>query len=91
MKLVVPYIGRLRPLDARILRLAEFLGIPCESLALAKVSEYASYLEKALPDGSSCFVINPQVMKQWLGAKGIPADLVAFLLSRFTLSSVISV
>ena len=83
MKLVVPYIGELRALDARMLRLAEFLGIPCETLALAKESEHAGCLEKALPDQSSCFVVNPQVMKEWVGLNGIPADLVSFLLSRF--------
>jgi hypothetical protein len=65
-------------------RLAEFLAIPCEALALAKVSEHAQYLEKAVPDRCSCFVVNPQVMKEWVGVDGIPAELVAFLLSRFT-------
>jgi len=83
MKLVVPYIGELQDPDARMLLLAEFLGIPCETLALPKVSEHASYLEEALPDQSSCFVLNSQVMKAWVGPNGIPADLVSFLLSRF--------
>jgi hypothetical protein len=84
MKLLVPYIGEVRPLDARMLRLAEFLGIPCETIALAKVSEHAGYLKKAVPERCSCFVVNPQVMKEWVGVHGIPAELVAFLLSRFT-------
>lgn len=84
MKLVIPYIGELRPLDARMLRLAEFLGIPCEALALAKVSEYAGYLKKVVPERSSCFVVNPQVMKEWVGVNGLPAELVAFILSHFT-------
>lgn len=83
MKLVVPYIGELRDLDARIVRLAEFLGIPCETLALKNVPEHAEFLEKTVPDQCSCFVVNPQVMKEWLGLDVIPADLVAFLLSRF--------
>ena len=83
MKLVVPYIGELQGPDARMLLLAEFLGIPCETLALEKVSDHAAYLEKFLPDQSSCFVLNPQVMKDWVGPSGIPADLVSFLLTRF--------
>jgi len=83
MKLIVPYIGELRDLDARMVRLAEFLGIPCETLALANVAEHAAFLEKTVPDQCSCFVVNPQVMKEWVGLDGIPADLVAFLLSRF--------
>ena len=83
MKLVVPYIGELRDPDARMVRLAEFLGIPCETLALANVVDHAEFLEKTVPDQCSCFVVNPQVMKEWVGPDGISADLVAFLLSRF--------
>jgi hypothetical protein len=83
VKLVVPYIGELRDLDARMVRLAEFLGIPCEILALANVAEHAEFLEKTVPDQCSCFVVNPQVMKEWVGLDCVPADLVAFLLSRF--------
>lgn len=65
-------------------RLAEFLGIPCEALALAKVSEHAGYVKKAVPDRCSCFVVNPQVMKEWVGVNGFTAELVAFLRSHFT-------
>lgn len=83
MKLVVPYIGEVRAVDARLVRLAEFLGIPCETIALVEVANHAGYLEAALPDHSSCFVVNPEVIKEWLGTAGIPNDLVAFLLSRF--------
>lgn len=84
VKLVIPYIGELRGPDARLLRLAEFLGILCEPLALATVVEHAEYLDKVVPDHSSCFVVNPQVMKEWLGPNGFPADLAACLLSRFS-------
>jgi hypothetical protein len=84
VKLVVPYIGELRDLDARMVRLAEFLGISCETLILANVAEHAEFLEKTVPDQCSCLVVNPQVMKEWVGLSGIPDDLVAFLLSRFS-------
>jgi hypothetical protein len=83
VKLVVPYFGALRGLDARLVRLAEFLGIPCETLALASVVEHAEFLRRSVPDQCSCFVVNPQVMREWIGPDGIPADLVDFLLSRF--------
>lgn len=83
MKLVVPFIGELSDLDARMVRLAEFLGIPCETLALAKVAEHAEFLERAVSDQCSCFIVNPQVMKEWLGRDGVPAVLIDFLLSRF--------
>src|ERR1039458_1934293 len=67
-----------------MVRLAEFLGIPCETLALANVAQHAKFLVRTVPDRCSCFVVNPQVMKEWVGVDGIPADFVAFLLSRFT-------
>lgn len=84
MKLVVPFIGELRDLDARMVRLAEFLGIPCETLALTNVAEHAAFLKETVPDQCSCFVVNPQVMKEWVGTDGIPTDLASFLLSRFS-------
>jgi hypothetical protein len=84
LELVVPYIGELRGSDARMVRLAEFLGIPCKTLALTNVAEPAAFLKKTVPEQCSCFVVNPQVMKEWVGPDGIPADLIAFLLSRFS-------
>lgn len=83
MKLIVPYIGELLDLDARIVGLAEFLGMPCQTLALANLVECVEFLKKNLPDECSCFVVNPQVMKEWVGLDGMPAELVGFLLSRF--------
>jgi hypothetical protein len=84
LKLIVPYIGELLDLDARMVRLAEFLGIPCETLALATATEPAEFLRRSVQDQWSCFVLNPQVMKEWVGPEGIPADLVSFLLSCFS-------
>ena len=84
MKLVVPYIGELRDLDARMVHLAEFLGIPCETLALANVSDLARYLDAAVARRFSCLAISPHVMKEWVGESGISEELVAFLLSCFT-------
>jgi hypothetical protein len=63
--------------------LPKFLGIPFETVALANVAKHSEFLEKTVSDRCSCFVVNPQVMKEWVGLDGIPADLVAFLLSRF--------
>jgi hypothetical protein len=84
VKLVVPYVGELRDLDARLLRLAEFLGVSCETLALANVANHVEFLEKTVPDDCSCFVVNPQVMKEWVGPDGLSTALVALLLSRFS-------
>lgn len=79
----MPYIGKLNDLDARIVKLAEFLGISCASVALAPAIDHAEFLKKSVPDESSCFAANPEVLKEWLGSH-ISDELVAFLLSRFT-------
>ena len=84
MKLVVPYIRDLLPVDARIVRLAESLGISCERLALANVAEHPVCLGEMVSDPCLCFLVNPRVMKEWIGLDRIPPDLVALLLSRFT-------
>jgi hypothetical protein len=84
MKLIVPHTGELRAADSRLLRLAEFLGISCESVLLDKhVQRSAEYIEKVVSDQRSCLVINPQVMREWLGGDVLPGDLVSRLLSHF--------
>lgn len=84
MKIIVPYIGELQDMDARMCRLIEFVGIPYETLPLAEVAEHTEFLEETVPASCSCFIVNPRVMKEWLGPAGISADLIAFLLSRFS-------
>jgi transposase len=44
------------------------------------VAEQADFLEKTVPDQCLCFIVNPQVMKEWVGLDGIPAPKVARLL-----------
>jgi hypothetical protein len=84
LKLVIPYFRELQDLDARMVRLAAFLGIPCETVALANVVDHAKFLEGAVSDQCSCFIVNPRVLNEWVGDKGIAAELVAYLVSRFT-------
>ena len=84
MKLIVPFISKMRGVDARLIRLAEFLGVSCETLPLAKpVKQYGAYLETAVHDSQSCFVVNPSVMKEWVGGDSLPAELVSFLTKYF--------
>jgi hypothetical protein len=84
MKLVVPHTDELQAADARLIRLAEFLGIRCEPFRLDKqVQQHAEYIERAVPDQNSCLVINPQVMREWVGGDVLPAELVSCLVSRF--------
>lgn len=84
MNLVVPHIGEMRVADSRLLRLAEFLGISCESIPLNKQGQqHSEYIEKVVSDRDSCLVINPQVMREWLGGDVLPGDLVSCLVSHF--------
>jgi hypothetical protein len=84
MKLVVPHTGELHAADSHLIRLAEFLGVRCEPLRLAKhVQQRAEYIEKAVPDQNSCLVINPQVMREWIGGDVLPPELVTSLVLRF--------
>jgi hypothetical protein len=83
MKLVVPHTGELKRADARIIRLAHFMGISCVPFSLDKsVQQHAAFIEKAIPDRGSCFVVNPQVIREWTGDV-LPADFISCLLSRF--------
>lgn len=84
MKLVVPHTGEVQAADARLIRLAEFLGVRCEPLRLAnEVQPCAEYVERAIPDQNSCLVINPRVMREWVGGDVLPAELVSSLVLRF--------
>jgi hypothetical protein len=84
MKLVFPHTGEMRAADARLLRLAQFLGITCESLRLdGLVRQHAEYIEKVIPDRNSCLVVNPQVMREWVGGDSLPDDLASCLAGHF--------
>src|SRR6185369_10107414 len=57
MKLIVPYLGELHPADARLVRLAEFLGIECVTVPAAVGSgTWAS--EAGVGSNNGCLVIN---------------------------------
>ena len=82
VKVVIPYVGELQGPDARLARLVEFLGIPCERLRLPTGANVAE-LKKAVRDQTSCLVVNPRVMEEWLGPAGIPTDVVSDFLACF--------
>ena len=84
MKLVVPHNGELEAADARLIRLAEFLGIRCEPLRLERqVHARGEYLERAVPEQNSCLIVNPRVMREWVNENVLPADVVSCLVSHF--------
>ena len=85
MKLVVPFVDELEVKDARFIRLAEHLGISFETLALPRdLRQHGQYLESAVPDSHSCFVVNPEVMRSWVGGNALPESLVSCLTSHFS-------
>jgi hypothetical protein len=85
MKLVVPYIDTVLPADASLIRLAEFLGITCEQLALTRsTTDYVGFLKSTEIARESCFVVNPEVMKEWLkGDAAAPSKLGLVLSEQF--------
>jgi hypothetical protein len=84
MKLIVPHTGKVQAADARLIHLAEFLGVCCEPLYLAKeVPQRVEYIERVMSDRKSCLVINPQVIREWVGLDVLPADLISCLVLRF--------
>jgi hypothetical protein len=72
----------MQAVDARLARLADFLGIAWEPLALEKSEQPAKYLQSAVPNRDSCFVVNPGVMREWAG-ENFPAALISFLGHEF--------
>ena len=61
MKLVVPYLGELHPADARLIRLAEFLGIACVPVPAATAEGGGIWApESKAAGGDACLVMNPR-------------------------------
>jgi hypothetical protein len=82
MKVVIPFVGELEGPDARTASLAEFLGIPCQTLSLPAETDVKS-LSRTVPDPASCLVVNPRVMAKWLGSDAMPASVISWLLLHF--------
>ena len=81
MKLVIPFIGELHPADARLIRLAEFLGIVC--VAIPMDHGRLSVLEAEVANGENCLLINPDVICEVLQSDVPPPEFVSSLLSQY--------
>lgn len=81
MKLVVPRTGEPQPSDARLIRLAEFLGIACELVSVEKLLLHVAPAGRGFRAGADCLVVNPCVMKEWTG--GLLREDFASVISRF--------
>ena len=84
MKLVVPYLREVRPADARLIRLAEFLGISCQKITLTKPFGGAIGTIASVPaEDRSCLVINPDVIREWTDGAAPTPGLLSSLISPF--------
>jgi hypothetical protein len=85
VKLVIPYSGVLHPADARLVRLADFLGAQCELLHVEPgITLSPEFLEKRIADKNSCFVLNPSEIQKWLYSESFPPPLSSYLTSQFS-------
>jgi hypothetical protein len=85
VKLVVPYLGELNVADARLVRLAEFMGGQCELLPVEKGAALSpEFIEKHVGDKNSCFVVNPVAIRESLPSESFPLDLATYLTSQFS-------
>ena len=58
-RLVVPHTGKPNPSDARLIRLAEFLGITCEPLPVGKqAKDPLTQAENTVLRRDDCLVVN---------------------------------
>src|SRR5215472_2934939 len=81
MKLVVPHTGEPQPSDARLIRLAEFLGVACELVCVEKLL-HAAPAGRGSRTQADCLVVNPLVLKEWTGGV-LREDFALGLTSRF--------
>src|SRR5262245_11391347 len=66
------------------MRLAEFCGVPCESVPLpVGAPSLPASLGSAIRDDRTCIVVNPSVMSTWSSADVFPDDLASYLVARF--------
>lgn len=83
MKLIVPYIDNIRSADARLLKLAEFLGIACMTSPV-EPNAGLGWRTSVFDDGSDvCLLINPDVIHQCLCGQLPSPESVTWLLSHF--------
>jgi hypothetical protein len=84
MKLVVPYVNELQSVDARMIALATFLGVRCETLQLSRdVARGAGFSQLNPGNESASLLLHASVMKEWLREDCLPVELVSFIVSQF--------
>ncbi|HTQ58923.1 MAG TPA: hypothetical protein VMI32_01765 [Candidatus Solibacter sp.] len=85
MKLVVPCLGTLHSADARLVRLAEFLGCRFELLSVEKGCSFSiESIKNRVGEENSCLVINPAVVRECYWSDFFPDNLASSLTSQFS-------
>jgi len=83
-KLIVPYTGVCAEADARLIGIAERLGIQCELLPLEeKGDSFKSPVNEGVASRGSCLVINAGVFRDWTCGQ-LSNELVKCLTSQFS-------
>ena len=84
MRLTVPYVGALAPADGRLIRLAKFLGVSCESIELPNVGRGCMETLKAVGrNGDSCLVVHPEVLEHCLTSEAECHQVAGLLMAEF--------
>jgi hypothetical protein len=84
VKLLIPFVDKLREADTRLIRMAEFLGIDCQPLPLAKpAGQISACFEQPASEIPCCLVVNPGVCQEWLQDDRRVPELAAFIASQF--------
>jgi hypothetical protein len=77
-------VDEIQRIDAGLIRLAEALGIECLRVSLPKeVSGPAEFIEKSVPGGRDCLVLNPRTIRDWLSQDVFPCELGESLVRHF--------
>src|SRR6185295_14998473 len=84
MKLIIPILKVIDLDDARLLRLAEALGVETEIVSLELgCRDAASFFHRIGKNRCDCITINSAVLGRWLATDEFPPELVPMLYSCF--------
>lgn len=82
MRLIVPCAGDVHALDSRMIRLAEFLGLACETVVLDGSGTAANHGEHA--HQGDCLVIHARVVEAWCASNGLAPRAVSALATGYS-------
>jgi hypothetical protein len=84
VRLIIPFAGGVDALDSRIIGIAEFLGVSCETLALSGAATTADVAGERDIHQDDCLVINARVVEAWCASNGLDSRAVSTLAMRYS-------